>query len=65
MPEMWYVVCKTCGNEIELDEVQVPPRVKGIHSVDPALIETIRCTNPLCRNSRGYTGEDFRMRDQV
>jgi hypothetical protein len=63
MAERWFVVCKTCGHEIDLDEEYVPPRVKGIHFVDPAQTETILCRNPQCGSSRAYTQEDFLMRD--
>jgi hypothetical protein len=57
--ERWYVVCKTCGENIDLNESFAPPALKGIHPVNPEEKEMIRCTNPKCKSTREYTGEDF------
>lgn len=59
----WYVVCKTCGEEIELNETCVPPIVKGLHQVETKEKETILCRNPHCGTARDYSGEDFKTHD--
>lgn len=60
----WYVVCKTCGEEIDLNETNVPAILKGIHQVKPTEKETILCRNPRCGTARDYDGEDFKTHDE-
>jgi hypothetical protein len=56
--ERWFVVCKTCGKNINLNESFVPPALKEIHPVNPEQKEVVSCE--YCESMWEYAGEDFR-----